>query len=102
MDGTPGSRASEAFAATSQGRPGADCNGHGTHVAGTIGGLRYGVAKNVTLHAVRALDCQGNAAVSQVVAALDWVIQNAERPAVIVMSLGGGLMAMRATRIYAQ
>ena len=43
-----------------------DCNGHGTHTAATVGGLTYGVAKNVTLWAVRAMDCDGNAKVSAI------------------------------------
>jgi subtilisin family serine protease len=65
-----------------------DCYGHGTHVAGTLGGTAYGVAKNVTLVAVRVLDCQGGGSVSTVVAGIDWVAGNAARPAVANMSLG--------------
>ncbi|MBN6037218.1 S8 family peptidase [Amycolatopsis sp. 195334CR] len=67
-----------------------DCNGHGTHVAGTIGGKTYGVAKKVNLVAVRVLDCQGNGEWSQVIGGIDWVAQNATKPAVANMSLGGG------------
>ncbi len=67
-----------------------DCNGHGTHVAGTIGSSTYGVAKNVTLVGVRVLDCNGSGANSGVIAGVDWVAQNAIRPAVANMSLGGG------------
>ncbi len=67
-----------------------DCNGHGTHVAGTIGGTTYGVAKQVTLHAVRVLDCAGSGYTSGVVAGVDWVTANAIKPAVANMSLGGG------------
>ncbi|MER3425743.1 MAG: peptidase S8 [Thermoleophilia bacterium] len=67
-----------------------DCNGHGTHVAGTIGGSTYGVAKGVTLHPVRVLDCNGSGSNSSVIAGLDWVTQNHIKPAVINMSLGGG------------
>lgn len=66
-----------------------DCNGHGTHVAGTVGGTTYGVAKNVTLHAVRVLDCQGSGSISGIVAGSDWVAQNHQSPAVANMSLGG-------------
>ena len=51
-----------------------DCNGHGTHVAGTIGGSTYGVAKDVTLVAVRVLDCDGSGTWSGVIAGIDWVI----------------------------
>lgn len=65
-DGQPGSRASEVFSPLSSGNPNQDCNGHGTHVAATVGGLTYGPAKNATLLAVRALDCNGNGSVSQV------------------------------------
>ena len=65
-DGQPGSRASEVFSPLSSGTPNQDCNGHGTHVAATVGGLSYGPAKNTTLLAVRALDCNGNGSVSQV------------------------------------
>ncbi len=82
-----GSRASVAFDAT--GGDGKDCNGHGTHVAGTIGGTKYGVAKDVTLKAVRVLDCQGSGTDADVVAGMDWVAQHAEKPAVANMSLGG-------------
>ena len=67
-----------------------DCNGHGTHVAGTIGGSVYGVAKDVTLVAVRVLDCNGSGSVSGVVAGLDSVAEVASGPSVANMSLGGG------------
>ncbi|MEV4754764.1 S8 family peptidase [Micromonospora sp. NPDC049559] len=67
-----------------------DCNGHGTHVAGTVGGSAYGVAKGVRLVAVRVLDCNGSGTTEQVVAGIDWVTANAAKPAVANMSLGGG------------
>jgi subtilisin family serine protease len=66
-----------------------DCNGHGTHVAGTVGGARYGVAKNVKLVGVRVLDCQGSGTYSQVIKGVDWVTAHAVKPAVANMSLGG-------------
>ena len=68
-----------------------DCNGHGTHVAGTIGGTEYGVAKKVDLVAVRVLDCAGAGTVEDIVDGVDWVTLNAQKPAVANMSLGGGL-----------
>lgn len=69
-----------------------DCNGHGTHVAGTTGGTRYGVAKDVSLVAVKVLDCAGSGATSGVLAGVDWVAgdHQAGQPAVANMSLGGG------------
>jgi subtilisin family serine protease len=67
-----------------------DCNGHGTHVAGTVGGSQYGVAKSVSLVAVRVLDCSGSGTTDEVVAGVDWVTSNAIKPAVANMSLGGG------------
>jgi subtilisin family serine protease len=69
-----------------------DCNGHGTHVAGTVGGSTYGVAKGVSLVAVRVLNCSGSGTWSGVIAGLDWVTANhvAGTPAVANMSLGGG------------
>ncbi len=72
------------------GGTGNDCNGHGTHVAGTVGGTVYGVAKAVTLVAVRVLDCNGSGSISGVVAGVDWVTANHVKPAVANMSLGGG------------
>lgn len=66
-----------------------DCHGHGTHVAGTVGGSSYGVAKKVTLVAVRVLDCGGWGSWSGVIAGIDWVTANAQKPAVANMSLGG-------------
>jgi subtilisin family serine protease len=69
-----------------------DCNGHGTHVSGTIGGSTYGVAKGVRLVGVRVLDCNGSGTTSGVIAGIDWVTGNhaAGAPAVANMSLGGG------------
>jgi len=67
-----------------------DCNGHGTHVAGTVGGTTHGVAKGVTLHGVRVLNCAGSGTNSGVIAGVDWVRLNHVKPAVANMSLGGG------------
>ncbi|WP_406077806.1 S8 family peptidase [Micromonospora sp. NBC_00858] len=67
-----------------------DCHGHGTHVAGTVGGSAYGVAKGVQIVGVRVLNCQGSGTNAQVVAGIDWVTANAVKPAVANMSLGGG------------
>ncbi len=66
-----------------------DCYGHGTHVAGTIGGSTYGVAKGVSIVSVRALDCNGAGTLSSVVGGVDWVTSNAIKPAVANMSIGG-------------
>ncbi|MEU3275055.1 S8 family peptidase [Saccharomonospora sp. NPDC006951] len=67
-----------------------DENGHGTHVAGTIGGEEYGVAKGVQIVPVRVLDANGSGTTEQVVAGIDWVAENASGPSVANMSLGGG------------
>ena len=85
-----GGRASGSFTAITDGNGTNDCNGHGTHVSGTIGGITFGVAKQVNLHAVRVLDCTGSGTVSGVIAGVDWVTNNAVHPAVANMSLGGG------------
>jgi len=71
----------------------ADCNGHGSHVAGTVGGTLYGVAKKVKLVAVRVLDCSGSGSNSGVIAGIDWVTANRVLPAAANMSLGGGFSA---------
>jgi subtilisin family serine protease len=67
-----------------------DCHGHGTHVAGTVAGTTYGIAKSANIVAVRVLNCQGSGANSVVIAGVDWVAANAVTPAVAIMSLGGG------------
>jgi len=67
-----------------------DCNGHGTHVAGTVGSATYGIAKQATLYAVRVLDCNGSGSLSGVIAGIDWVTNNRIAPAVANLSLGGG------------
>ncbi len=85
-----GSRATNGFDAFTDGRNGQDCNGHGTHVAGTVGGTAWGVAKSTTLVGVRVLDCQGSGTTSGVIAGVDWVAANHVKPAVANMSLGGG------------
>jgi subtilisin family serine protease len=69
---------------------GVDCNGHGTHVAGTVGGATYGVAKKVQLYAVRVLDCQGVGNIFTVLDGIEWVTRNRVLPAVANMSLGSG------------
>ena len=83
-----GGRASNVYDAF--GGNGQDCNGHGTHVAGTVGSATYGVAKAVMLRGVRVLNCSGSGATSGIIAALDWVRVNHIKPAVANMSLGGG------------
>jgi len=87
-----GNRATFGFDAFSDGQRGNDCNGHGTHVAGTVGGAKYGIAKGVSLVAVRVLDCGGSGSWSGVVAGIDWVTANhlAGTAATANMSLGGG------------
>ena len=85
-----GGRASPGFDAVTPGGGAVDCNGHGTHVSGTVGGTRYGVAKNVHLVGVRVLDCNGSGSTAGVVAGIDWVTAHAVLPAVANMSLGGG------------
>jgi subtilisin family serine protease len=64
-----------------------DCHGHGTNVAGIVGGSRFGVAKGVTIHAVRVLDCMNRGSTMRSIAGLDWVRNNAVRPAVANMSI---------------
>ncbi|MCG8350782.1 MAG: S8 family peptidase [Chloroflexales bacterium] len=83
-----GGRARRGYDAIGDGQNGNDCNGHGTHVAGTVGGSAYGVAKEATLYAVRVLNCFGSGSWSQVIAGVDWVRNNAVKPAVANMSLG--------------
>ena len=83
-----GGRASAVYDAF--GGSGQDCNGHGTHVAGTVGASTYGVAKAVKLRAVRVLDCGGSGSWSGIIAGMDWVRLNHIKPAVANMSLGGG------------
>lgn len=78
------------YTAISDGNGTTDCNGHGTHVAGTVGGSTYGVAKNVSLVPIRILGCDGSGASSNVIAGLDWILKNGKKPAVVNMSLGGG------------
>jgi len=85
-----GGRAVSGFDAVDGGEAG-DCNGHGTHVAGTIGGSTYGVAKRVRLVAVRVLDCSGQGSTAAVIAGIEWVATNHRpgEPAVANLSLGG-------------
>jgi subtilisin family serine protease len=84
-----GGRASADADFVGDGRNGNDCNGHGTHVAGTIGGSTFGVAKEARIHAVRVFGCSGGSPTSRIIAAVDWVTANHIKPAVVNMSLGG-------------
>jgi subtilisin family serine protease len=88
-----GGRVLTGYTAVNDGRGTQDCNGHGTHVAGTIGGLSYGVAKGATLIPVRVMDCLGSGFLSSVVSGLDWIAQNhtVGTPGVVNMSIGGGV-----------
>jgi subtilisin family serine protease len=85
-----GGRAVPGFDAIGDGRDGQDCEGHGTHVAGTVGGATYGVAPEAALVSVRVLGCDGSGDYAGVIAGFDWVAKNAKQPAVLNASLGGG------------
>ena len=84
-----GGRASFGFDAMGDGRAGQDCNGHGTHVAGTVAGKTYGVARKAALVSVRVLGCDSRGSYSGIIAGIDWVAKNAKQPAVLNGSLGG-------------
>ncbi|MDT7545114.1 MAG: hypothetical protein QOE99_1224 [Actinomycetota bacterium] len=86
-----GGRASVGYDSVGDGGNGIDCNGHGTHTAGTIAGTVHGVAKLASLVGVRVLDCSGSGSSSGIVAGVDWVARNAIHPAVANMSLGSSL-----------
>jgi subtilisin family serine protease len=68
-----------------------DCNGLSTHLAGTVGGAQFGVAKQVTMVAIRNVNCTGSATIAQVVASIDWFTANAVRPAVGLFTLGSAI-----------
>jgi subtilisin family serine protease len=73
-----------------------DCQGHGTHVAGTVGGVFSGIAKNVTIRAGRVVNCAGGGSASMVIAGMNWIAANGSKPAVVNMSLGyGNVTAVR-------
>ncbi len=86
---TAGSRAQNVYNATGDGNA-SDCNGHGTHVAGTVAGKTYGVAKGALVRAVKVFSCSGGAANSTIIAGIDWTTANHVKPAVANLSLGGG------------
>ncbi len=83
-------RVGAGFTAVADGHGTDDCNGHGTHVSGTVGGTTYGVAKAVTLVPVRVLGCDGSGTTSGVISGVDWVTAHHSGPSVANMSLGGG------------
>ncbi|XP_030845943.1 uncharacterized protein LOC756280 [Strongylocentrotus purpuratus] len=85
-----GERAKVAYDAIGTGTYGIDCNGHGTHCAGTIGAEIFGVAPGVNLFGVRVLDCDGSGSAADIIAGCDYVAKSSEKPAVASMSLGGG------------
>jgi subtilisin family serine protease len=78
---------------------GQDCNGHGTHVAGTVGGSVHGMAKGVQLRGLRLLDCNGSGSMAGIIAGVDWVRNNHTKPAVANMSLGGGFSSSLNTAV---
>lgn len=77
----------------------ADCNGHGTHVSGTVGGGQYGIAPGVTLVGVRVFGCGSSTSTSIIIEGVDWVTANAVKPAVANMSLGGSASATLDTAV---
>jgi subtilisin family serine protease len=84
-----GDRASVDLSVVSDSDEPGDCAGHGTHVAGTVGGKHYGVARKVRLHSVRVMDCNGEGPMSAVIRGVEWITQNRRSPAVAVMSISG-------------
>jgi subtilisin family serine protease len=94
-------RTGAGYSAINDRRGTTDCNGHGTHVAGTVGGTTYGVAKGVRLIPVRVLDCRGSGTNSGVIAGVNWAIANhvSGVPAVANMSLGGGISSALDTAV---
>ncbi len=84
-----GGRATFGYDAIGDGRNGQDCQGHGTHVAGTVAGATYGVARKANLVSVRVLGCDGKGTWSGIIAGIDWIAKNAKQPAVMNGSLGG-------------
>jgi len=92
-----GGRASNVYDAF--GGSGADCHGHGTHVAGTIGSTTYGVAKGSLPRGVRVLNCSGSGSTSGIIAGIDWVRLNRINPAVANLSLGGGFSSSLNTAV---
>jgi aqualysin 1 len=84
-----GGRAAGAYTAVNDGYGTSDCGGHGTHVAGIVGATTYGVAKGVRLYAVRVFDCNASGSYSAIASAVDWITQNASRPAIVNMSFNG-------------
>jgi len=94
-----GGRASVGYDAVGDGRNGIDCNGHGTHVSGTVGGSTYGIAKGVSLVAVRVLNCSGSGTTSGVIAGVNWVTAHHTASAVANMSLGGGVSSSLDTAV---
>jgi len=85
-----GGRSSSGYDFIDNDNDASDCQGHGTHVAGTVGSNTYGVAKDVNLIGVRVLDCEGSGSYSAIISGMDWVADNHTKPAVANMSLGGG------------
>jgi hypothetical protein len=85
-----GTRLAAGFTAINDGQGTKDCNGHGTHVAGSAAGATLGVAPGARVVPVRVMNCTGSTSGSQVLAGLDWVAANGTKPGVVNMSLGGG------------
>jgi subtilisin family serine protease len=95
-----GGRASHGYDFVDRDSNASDCNGHGTHVAGTVGGSTHGVAKGVSLIAVRVLNCSGSGTTSGVIAGINWVTSNhTNGKAVANMSLGGGVSSALDTAV---
>jgi subtilisin family serine protease len=94
-----GGRATSGYDFIDKDADASDCQGHGTHVAGTVAGATYGVAKQARVVSVRVLGCDGSGSYSAIIAGVDWVTKNAVKPAVANMSLGGGASASLDTAI---
>jgi aqualysin 1 len=86
-----GGRVQPGFTVFDDGYGSEDCNGHGTHVAGSVGAATYGVAKDVALVAVRVMNCSGSGTTSGIIAGLDWIATNRSGPSVANMSIGGSV-----------